>query len=879
MGSFTDNIQALTNFTDYTPQLPIEAMVNVGTQKQAQYNQGVQKIQSYVDSVAGIDVIKPIHKEYLQSKLNELGSNLKKVAAGDFSNFQLVNNVGGMITQVSKDPVIQNAAGSTQRIRKQQQEVEEARQTGKGSVQNEAYWNNQLNNWLNDGNTQSSYNGIYTPYTDLDAKLRELVKDIPELESTQDIPLMRDNGGNVMYFDEGGNRTTPDKGRPRTDAAMLRMSTKGKSAQKILDNFLTSMDENDIQQLGIDGWYHYRSATKETFRNDIINTAESTKRRISDRVTDLSVEMVSNPNLTNPEKEAMQAEINRYNQSLKSGEVENKMMEDLREIDNITDLNAFKQKIYTEKFLGNLANATSYQSVKNTYETNPYWQADMQMKNLNLQYAKMRQDDQQFSLNYNLKIREQLFNESKEASKLLGAGGPNGPATENVPINSAVPGVSVETATQEIDSIAEQMKVFRNQHGEKIIPGYRDMSEQQREKAFNELAKNYNISPSGNLDNNSRAALEQYRALETDYSTKSGNLNSILEKSKPYRDQIDAVVGRPEFILEHEGEQYSPDEYLELYKSTEGGKYRDETGRKFNAEALLKDYEGTALEPLAQIIAKRKKARPLTKSESDTYIKMTQLSGRISGDTESLIKQKNQFESIELAKTYPHLISKEGSLDMTNESTAARVNNLINNINSRVAGGLTLDLNDGQSYNPETMFAWRAKPAEAKNLGYTLRKNGDGTGSLVVTRGTEVQTIPLSNNQFQNYFPEYAGSNPATPIISRVAVSPAKTTNTANMLGTPGSAVTAGYTANQLPTLIKDTPLASKVRFDIEGAYWNDGGDNDRFQIRMYVYDDNTKDWKNDVVNSEGFISADAIYPTLGQIGTKKVNEVLAKKK
>ena len=72
MASYTD---AIPQFNPYIQQLPVELMMKVGMQKQAQYDQGVQKIQSYYDSIAGMDVIKGPHKEYLQSKLNQLGGN------------------------------------------------------------------------------------------------------------------------------------------------------------------------------------------------------------------------------------------------------------------------------------------------------------------------------------------------------------------------------------------------------------------------------------------------------------------------------------------------------------------------------------------------------------------------------------------------------------------------------------------------------------------------------------------------------------------------------------------------------------------------------------------------------------------------------------
>ena len=110
MASWTDRIPT---FNPYVAQLPVEAMVQVGMQKQKQYDEGIQKIQTNIDNIAGLDIIRDIDKTYLQSKLNQLGNDIRTVAAGDFSNFQLVNSVNGMTNQISKDRNVLNAISST----------------------------------------------------------------------------------------------------------------------------------------------------------------------------------------------------------------------------------------------------------------------------------------------------------------------------------------------------------------------------------------------------------------------------------------------------------------------------------------------------------------------------------------------------------------------------------------------------------------------------------------------------------------------------------------------------------------------------------------------------------------------------------------------
>ena len=100
MASFTDQIPT---FNPYISQLPVDAMVKVGMEKQRRYDEGVQKIQAEIDKVGGLSIAKDSDKAYLQSKINQLGNNLKTFMASDFSDYQLVNSVAGMTGQIIND--------------------------------------------------------------------------------------------------------------------------------------------------------------------------------------------------------------------------------------------------------------------------------------------------------------------------------------------------------------------------------------------------------------------------------------------------------------------------------------------------------------------------------------------------------------------------------------------------------------------------------------------------------------------------------------------------------------------------------------------------------------------------------------------------------
>ena len=121
----------LQPFTPYIEQQPVSELMAVGMAKQEQYERGVQKIQSSIDNIAGLDIMRDVDKGYLQSKLDALGNNLKGVAAADFSNSQLTNSVAGMAGQIGKDEFIQAAVYSTANDKNQNAQMSIDKKEGK----------------------------------------------------------------------------------------------------------------------------------------------------------------------------------------------------------------------------------------------------------------------------------------------------------------------------------------------------------------------------------------------------------------------------------------------------------------------------------------------------------------------------------------------------------------------------------------------------------------------------------------------------------------------------------------------------------------------------------------------------------------------------
>lgn len=392
MASFTD---AIPQFNPYIQQLPVEAMVAVGMEKQQRYDQGLQKIQSQIDQVAGLDIVRDVDRQYLQSKLNELGSKLKTVAAADFSNYQLVNSVAGMASGVAKDNNVLSAVQATAQYRKEQKFMEESRQKGESAIQNEYDFSRQSSNWLNDPNLGASFSGKYRKYIDVDKKWLEVMKSLHSDLLEEDIPYTYNDDGSINVGE--------------TAAAMKRVSKEKVSAEKIQNALRASLSPDELEQLNINGRYEFRNVTSPeqlaVFATARTASAISENNKI---IEDLkgALKMYE----SDPEK-YVSAE-----QGIKSLEEVNKRLtaQMNQEIEFVKrNPEEAKGVIYKNGAIEQFASAHAWEKQKYNLLTNPIRQDEWEAKKFNLSEARFAQEQTEFSwrqqmdrLDYDLKLQE-----------------------------------------------------------------------------------------------------------------------------------------------------------------------------------------------------------------------------------------------------------------------------------------------------------------------------------------------------------------------------------------------------------------------------------------------------------------------------------------
>jgi len=865
MASYTDKIPT---FNPYVQQLPVDAMVKVGMYKQQKYEEGLEKIQTNIDNVAGMDIANDADKAYLQSKLNDLGNNLKGVAAGDFSNFQLVNSVNGMTNQIVKDRNIQTAIVSTQQLRKGQSELETAKKAGKSSVQNEDYWNDQVGKYLSNKEVGSNFSGKYVQYTDLTKKYGDIAKDVEAIEYSYDQPYKTDSKGNTLYFDKKDNASLdPSKGTAQYDDAMKRITTKGKSAQTILNNFYDSTTENDKQQLAIDGRYHYKNKTADSVKKDIVDTFEIQKKQISQYATELNVALKS-PKISDVDKAKYQAQLNDINSKIESGDAEKELASSLAALDNPAVLEEYKNKVYTKTYLTNLAQDKSTQSYKEELLNNPYFQASMEKQKFQFDINKENTRINQWNADHELDVltykagrQDKLDEKIQKQKDALGAE----PITHEGAIRTDIPSTTAVDINNRITDNLDQIKKLNAEFiGEN--KGYTVAT-------LNKFASQYDQDPSSlNLkDNDLRAYLSQRRQLDHDNLHNYNLLKGVNTHTKGIDDQLATAFKGFGGIVDRNGRELysSKDLYsvIKQYQSSIKSKNYGGEGRQqviLDENKLIGRFKGTKNEAVARAFVKYFKNQPMSATEKTIVDRTKVIGSKFDPIASNLVSQKLTAETKYLNAHMPENMTMAGSLNQTNKVDMQNTDALISDSMNPELG--ILDLKKTKDYNPDTVSTWRADP-KAK-LNYQIIKNYDGSGELIVQNGTEKQTIPMTPQTFKAYYPRYAATNPVTQMKSMIMASPSNTTN----INQKGDPIGAQFTGYSIP-LLNGTTIAKNVRYDVEGAKSNRGGKVDSYQIRLYAFDGRL--WHNSVINQQGYIGEESIQDAINGIGMDAVNYTL----
>jgi hypothetical protein len=378
MASFTDKAP---QFNPYIAQKPVEAMVKVGMYKQQKYEEGYQKIQQSIDKVAGMDIARDVDKSYLQGKLNDLGSDLRGVAAGDFSNFQLTNSVAGMSSKIVQDQSVQSAVSSTARLRSETARRKVLEKEGKTDANNDAYFAKSVNDYMSNEEMEDangdpiSFNSSYVEYTDIVGEMRTALKDSGLDETIAEQIFVMD--GNKPMRNEDGQLIYADY------KTIEKLETNKEAVQAALNTVLSQ--GNVRQQLQIDGWAKYKDTEVESLLVPMRETISRGKAEVAEQRL-AQTALLSATNLTDEDREIINKKIAVADKT--EAMLEGKRLEFEKQATNNPE--GFKQGLYEQQYRQNLNSLFTKEKGERTFDTNPAKQQQNWQRTFNFNAEKER---------------------------------------------------------------------------------------------------------------------------------------------------------------------------------------------------------------------------------------------------------------------------------------------------------------------------------------------------------------------------------------------------------------------------------------------------------------------------------------------------------
>lgn len=370
MASFTDQI---STFNPYVQQLPVEEMVKVGMYKQQKFDEGVQKIQNSIDKTAALPVSRDVDKAHLRSTLSEIGGKLKMFAAGDFSNAQLVNSVGGMINQVTKDPIIEAAVYSTANDRKQTSMMEADEKEGKLTPQARYNYERKRNAYLSNPKLTDEqgnpikFSGAYTRSWDIEKNMYEAINAVGDSKFRAQQIFKTDPETGKILFDNNG---------PILSEYAVEEIKQGKFSENVIAAIDTVLSRPEAQQeLAMRGIYNYQGYDDV---NDFVKKYEADRNKGLMILENKKQDLLNKGTIeTDPEKKKqIEMLISKVDDDIKT--LNNYEDSKVKEVLESKDLDGYKALVYTQNFKNQFQRAYITETHSRTYEKSAAWDAQQQ---------------------------------------------------------------------------------------------------------------------------------------------------------------------------------------------------------------------------------------------------------------------------------------------------------------------------------------------------------------------------------------------------------------------------------------------------------------------------------------------------------------------
>ena len=233
-------------YTPYIPQIPMDAFLKVGMQKEDNYVQAVDKIQSQVNQLGNLDMARPEDKAYLNQKVGDLIGKVNQAAGSDFSDPNVYNQLTSMAATVGNDQTIVAGVQGTLQARNKLKEIQDLKEKhpDQYSEKNAKVAMMDVDAWLYSGapaGTRLNDRRQLTPWYDVTKEKTDITKDF----------MSRPDEFTTQTIDKNG--------------VVKQITIKGKSPDALKQFLQANLSDKAKQQLVIDGTYNGMNLSNDVF--------------------------------------------------------------------------------------------------------------------------------------------------------------------------------------------------------------------------------------------------------------------------------------------------------------------------------------------------------------------------------------------------------------------------------------------------------------------------------------------------------------------------------------------------------------------------------------------------------------------------------------
>lgn len=866
MSSFLDRNPI--QFTPYQSQLP-EGYAQLLSYKQAQYNEGIQKVDSYLQSLSGLDVVRDVDQKYLNGRIDNLTSEINKTAGStDWSNKVVQNQVGSLASKIYNDPKIQNAVAGTFRYKKLLADIGESKRSGKGySVQNEWDALSSVQGWLGNQEAGAQYSGKnYSPYVDVNGKAQEYLKNIKPNWIVESDPMsaVKGSGGTPVAYQMVNNK---------------KEYIKPEEVKSVLRGLLQPEDYN---QLDINGRYGNRFYTDPlAFKGELDRQQKAVNRGLQTQIEAWKGQIQKNEN----DQNALYQLNNLIAQAENQIENTNRTYSTLRSSVDAGNMEGVKSQMYLNEWLESWGQSYGYTKEEVTYEESPAWKGVLAARKEEREWEKHRSDllKTQYEIaKLQAETQNILSGESKSKSKNsesptaefsnLTPGG-----LDNTVVQSLKDNFFAETDRMQADindsKYTAAYDAFLQRYGRdseklnslfnvatvngKTIVRPKAGKENEIDTELNDFYDKWQAN-SSSVSPSIRTFFENKAIEERVVAARKKSANRIISQANQLYKVSDLLKDFQGLNLNLSGNRvvYSPEEMLNLsnkirpliYGRTAGssstgiavGSNELPTQEEINS-ILTTDKERYAY----SVFMKNYLGQPLNQAESALLQRIGDIGNKASSAARNLTKQRNEYIDQQLNPIVNVEQSGIRTFDVAKPEQTRAAKQIFNQVlRSRVnASGNRV----GGQFEDELEEANKFFKADGTN--YEIVYNPDGSAKLSLFN-TDVRNTPLEINIDRGV----ASQNGLTVIDP---YRPIKQLMRANR--TPTGVLYTG--TSRAEALKVDNPYLKKYGL-MYNLKQNQGG---RVSILFNVYDNETKEWVRDQVALEkgNFDSVEAAMASL----------------